>query len=75
MKDFARVLLLLLAFSTGGLALGYAKAIANGWAFDWFSAPSAVAFGVVIGGAVLCPFLAWQDRATRTQTPENAPNQ
>jgi hypothetical protein len=66
MKDFVRILLLLAVCSVGGVALSYAKAVANGWAFDWSDLPYTIAFGMVIGGAVLWPFLAWQDHATRT---------
>lgn len=66
MKDFVRVVLLLAASSICGVVFGYSKAVANGWGFDWSSASYAIAFGMVIGGAVLWPFLAWQDHATRT---------
>jgi hypothetical protein len=65
MKDFVRILVLLAVCSVGGAALSYSKAVANGWAFDWFSLVYAIPFGMVIGGAVLWPFLAWQDHVTR----------
>jgi hypothetical protein len=68
MKDIVRILLLLAVCSVGGAALSYAKAGANGWVFEWSDLPYAIAFGMVIGGAVLWPFLAWQDRTTRTPT-------
>ena len=72
MKDLVRILLLLAVFSVGGAALSYWKAFANGWQFDWSDLPFAIAFGMVVGGAVLWPFLAWQDHVTRT--PEGTGN-
>jgi len=66
MKDVVRILFFLAVFSVGGAALGYSKAIASGWAFNWSSVVYTIPFGMLIGGAVLWPFLAWQDHAART---------
>ena len=66
MKDFVRILLLFTVCSIGGATLSYSKAVANGWAFDWTSLVYAIPFGWLVGGAVLWPFLAWQDHLSRT---------